>query len=249
MVSLPISLQDGFIPSIKNGDQVVVGQVIASKTDSDEEKINVPKELAIARNKVKKVLKKSPGDEVKEGDIIAQKKSFLGQTVTLRSRVSGTVTRYERDSGNLVIKTGVSSEPDNLISPVDGIVSLCDNKQIVIDTEKNVLIAEKVVGEKGQGEILLLKTDDPYHLNTQAIGKIVVGGNLTREMLLKGIGIGVIGLIGSKISDEDLDYLTEKKFKTPVLRIDELSLKKIIEWEGKKAFIDPESYSVIFLSL
>jgi len=249
MTSLPISLPDGFIPSVKTGDKIIVGQVIALKTSRGEERINILKELSISKSQIKKVLRKIPGEEVKEGDIIAQKKSFLGQSITLRSRVSGTVIRYERDSGNLIIKTGASSTPENLISPVDGIVGLCDNIQIVIDTDKNVLIGEKSVGEKGQGTILVLESDDPYHLNAHAIEKIVVGEIFTREMLLKGIGIGVTGLIGSSISDEDIEYITEKKLTTPIFRIDRESLKKIVEWKGRKVFLNPESSSIIFLSL
>ena len=119
MTSLPISLHDGFTPSVQTGDFIIVGQVIASKTGSDEEIINIPQQLSISRSSAKKVIKKNPGDKVEKGEIIARKKSLLGtKSITLRSAVSGTVTRYERDSGSLVIKTGLttSSEPENIIS-------------------------------------------------------------------------------------------------------------------------------------
>ena len=250
MTSLPISLPDGFIPSIQVGDQVAIGQIIATKQVRIEEIINIPRQLSLKRSQVKKVLKKIPGEEVMEGDIIAVKKSFFGtKNIILRSRVSGTVTRYERDSGNLVIKTGSSAPTDveNIISPVDGKAVLCNNREIVIDTDKNTITGNKAVGGKGEGVICKLETDDPYHLDSRTIGKIVLGGKFTREMLLKGIGIGVEGLVGTQINDEDLAHISEKNFQTPILEVTEQNLEKLIEWSGKKAFLDAQAKTIIFL--
>ncbi len=252
MTSLPISLPDGFSPSIKAGDQVTSGQIIATRILNNDEIINIPKLLGIKRSHVKNVLKKSPGDLVKQGDIIAQKKSLLGtKSVALRSRVSGTILRYERDSGNLVIKTGasVNSDKENVISPVDGKAVLCNNNEIVLETNKEGIIGSKSVGGKGEGEVLVLLADDPYYLNTQTIGKIVVGESLTQEMLLKAIGIGVMGMIGTKVNDEDIELIQEKKFDMPILEITKESREQLIEWSGKKVFLDAESKSIVFLQL
>lgn len=250
MTSLPIQLPQGFIPSITQDDQVIVGQTIASKKGSDEEIINIPQALSIKRSSVKKVLKKSPGEQVTAGDIIALKKSLFGtKSILLKSRVSGIVTRYERDSGNLVIKTSSStqSEVENLISPVDGKVILCNNREIVLDIDKNALIGSKATGGKGEGEVFRLEADDPYHLDARTIGKIVLGGKFEREMLLKGIGIGVAGLIGTEIQDEDIAHISEKNFQTPIIEITEQDLGKLIEWAGKKVFLDAKNKSIIFL--
>lgn len=248
MTALPINLPDGFSTVVKVGDNITVGQVISNQTTYHEEIINIPKALSVKRSQVKKYLKKSPGDVVEIGEIIAKKNSLFGPKVTIESSVAGTVVRYERDTGDLVIKKSQKTTLNELISPVDGIVALCDNSKIVINTDKNVLVGLAGSGESGQGEVFVLKEDDPYYLDSSTIGKIVVGGSFTREMLLKGIGIGVLGLVGTDIKDEDSDYLDAKKFKTPVIKIDKKNMEKVIEWNTKKVFLNPRLLAIIFLS-
>ncbi len=252
MTSLPISLPDGFIPSIQEGDQVAVGQVIAVKKINEEEIINIPQALSISRSAIGKVLKKNPGDRVIEGDIIALKKNLFGtKSIILRSRVSGTVLRYERDTGNLVIKpdSSASAEVENIISPVEGKAILCNNNEIVINTDKNTVIGNKSVGGEGEGELFRLEANDAYHLDARTIGKIVIGGSFTREMLLKGIGIGVIGIVGTEIKDQDIAHIIEKNFQTPIIEIIEQDMVKLTEWTGKKVFLDAQSKSIIFLHI
>lgn len=248
MTTLPIILPDGFTPDVNVGDNIIIGQTIASKKSTGEEIVNIQQELSVSRSQVKKILKKSPGDSVSIGDILAQKKSFFGGVTTLRSKAEGTVVRYERDSGNLVIKTGSDSVISSLFSPVDGSVSLCNNKEIKIDTDKNVFIGIDSTGTNGEGKVLILRESDPYYLNSQCIDKIIVGQSFSREMLLKGIGIGVTGIIGTDISEKDLEYLNDKRFKAPVIKVDDKSLDKIIEWSGKKVFLDAEKRSIILFS-
>lgn len=250
MTPLPISLPDGFTSKVNISDHVRVGQVIAAKNSSSEEIINIPSALSVTYRKAKKTLSKIPGEKVKKGDVLAVKKSFFGGNTVLRSAVFGTVLRYERDSGNLVIKLSEAiSAPAEIISPVDGIIKVCDNREIVIDTEKNVIIGEDSVGDKAQGVVLLLQSSDPYLLNSSATERIVVGDKLSREMLVKGVGIGVAGLIGVEIADADLAHLAEKKFKTPVIKIDRKDYERLTEWRDKKVFLNPQSNSIILLSV
>lgn len=249
MTSLPINLPDGFIPKVKKGDKVTVGEIIATQTTQDDEVINIPKELSIKKSQVKKYLKKNPGDGVSVGDVIAIRKSLFGSGVMLKSTIEGTVVRYERDSGNLIIKKSQKTTTSTIISPVDGIVSICDNSEIVIDTDKNAFVGVSGSGENAEGTITILEKDDPFYVDSSTIGKIIVGRNFTKEMLLKGIGIGVVGIIGSEIEDKDIEHLIEKKIKTPVIKIEKEDLEKIINRDTKKVFLNPELKSIIFLSL
>ncbi len=259
MTALPILLPDGFAPLIKENDSVTIGQPIAQKFIKDEEIINIPKQLSISLSQAKKVVKKNPGERVKKGEVIALKKGFLGmQQEAVISRVEGIVTRYERDTGNLAIRTSRESLTEDIISPVDGIVSMCDNKKIVINTEKNVITGEKSAGTSGEGEVFILEeslsetngeenTNLLYFLDSRAIGKIVVGGNLTRDVLVKGIGIGAIGIIGTNIADEDIAHILEKKMETPVIQIEVGKIEPLRLWSGKKAYLDAESKSIVLL--
>ena len=148
MISLPVQLPPGFTSLVTTGDTIRTGQTIAQKTTTNEQVINISEQLGIPIKKVKNVLKKNPGDEVKEGDVIAVKKGFLGfDSHRVISRVNGVVDRYQRDSGNLIIKTGSQVMMEKLVSPVDGTITLCDNKKIVIETEKNIALAQKGSGQ------------------------------------------------------------------------------------------------------
>lgn len=250
MTALPITLPSDFSPVISKNDAVMVGQIIAKRNSTSESTINIPHGLSITIRQAKKALKKFPGEKVQKGDIVAVRSSFFGGHTVLRSNVEGTVIRYERDSGNLVVKTaGQVADISELISPVDGIVKLCNNDEIVIDTDKNVLIGTSGIGEMAQGEVMVVDSTDPYYLNSKAIEKIIICEKFSREMLVKGIGIGVLGMIGVEIEDDDLEHLIEKNFKTPVIKIAKDDLQKVIGWKGKKVFLNPESKSAILLSL
>lgn len=249
MTALSIPVPAGFSPRVNVGDTVVAGQVIAESALKDEVIINIPKELSIKRTEVKKVLRKNPGDQVEEGDVIAVKKGFLGQiSAVLKSSVKGTIIRYERDTGNLFIRnSSYNSLTENLLTPVAGQVVLCNNSEIAVSTEKNTIVAKRGVGATTRGEIFVLGGDDVYYLNASAIGKIVVGRTLSQEILLKGIGIGVGGIIGINI--HGMELLTEKKYETPVMEIDDEKLKELISWHGKNIYMNVETKSIILLEL
>jgi hypothetical protein len=251
MTSLPVLIPDGHTPCVNVGDTITAGQVIAVNNTHREKRINIPRELSVNLKNAKNYIKKIPGERVEKGEVIAVKKSFFGNGIVLRSKVEGTVGRYERDSGDLII---ITSSPDNsqkldLVSPVEGIVELCDNREIVIKTDKNVLNAEFATGEAVTAELLAIGTPDAYHIDSKTIGKITVCASLTREMILKGVGIGTAGFIGVDIKDSDLEYLIEKKIATPVVRIDAKSFERVYEENGKKVAVNPEAKALIFIKI
>lgn len=250
MTSLPVLLPDGFHSIVAIGDTVTVGQVIARNEEKEEEIINIATELGVPLKKVKNVLKKQPGDPVSLGEVIAVKKSFFGfDQDSLVSKVDGIISRYERNTGNLAIRTSGRSVTKNLISPVDGSIALCDNERIVITTDKDVVAGTKSIGKSVTGEVFLLEdtANVLYHLDRRAIGKIVVAGNLTREILSKAIGIGAIGIVGTNISDQDLEYIAQKHQHVPILEIETHAKEVIQTWKNKKIFLDSQSKTIIFL--
>lgn len=250
MISLPINFPSGFIPLVKSGDLVSVGQIIASKSTADSETINIPQALSIKLSKVKKVLIKMPGEAVAKGDILAVSKNLFGTKKTiLRSNVEGTVVKYERQTGNLLIKTDVDLAKEDIVSPIDGTIGICHNDKIFINTDKNFVSGIKSAGGEGKGEVFVLEVDDMYRIDSSAIDKIIVGHNLNREILLKGIGIGVAGMIGTAISDNDLAHIQEKNFTTPIIEIGEENLRQVLESTNRKLFIDAKTKTIIFLSL
>ena len=252
MVKLPILLSAGFVPVVKVNDQVKAGQVISSKVVRKEYIISVTKELSVSTEKARKYLKKNPGDTVTIGDVLAVKKGFFGlNEEKIVARVDGMVSRYERDRGNLVIQALPACLPAgrDVVSPVDGIVVICNNNIIVIGTEKDVYSGTKGVGESVIGEIFILEGDISlyYALDSRAVGKIVVGGNFPRELLIKSVGMGAIGIVGTNIRDADIEYLSSRAMELPIIEVESIIIEKILQWKDKKIYLNSQEKQILFL--
>ena len=254
MTSLPILLPYGFSPLVKLNDLISAGQKIAENTAPQEEIINIPKELRISIRKAKKVLQKNPGDAVAQGEVIALKKKFLGmQKEAVISKIAGTILKYERDTGDLYIRTSYTNLTDSFVSPVDGIVTLCDNEKIVISVEKNVVLGTAATEAKGEGEVYFFETsslaNQIFFIDNKVSGKIVIAERLNRESLTKGIALGAVGFIGIGIEPEDIEYVRQKHKTIPVMQIDHDTLQKLAIWNNKKIYLDGQSRSAVLLQL
>lgn len=253
MTTLPIVLGSGFVSTVKINESVKVGQVIAAKTPDVEHVINLSKELSVPIEKAGKYLKKNPGETISAGDILAVKKGRFGiSEKKFISKVSGVVGRYERDTGNLVLieKSNVENHID-IVSPVDGIVVMCNNGKIVLGTEKQVYTCLSISGGSATGEIFVLEDSSStslyYDLDSRAVGKIIVGRNFTRDIIIKSIGIGALGIVGTKIESQDIDYLKGRHKDIPIFEVDDRTLDELKIWKGKKIYLNNLENVILFL--
>jgi hypothetical protein len=255
MTALPIPLPDGYTLLVSRNDSVTAGQPLAEPQKGDEEILELTKMLNISKDKVKHVLRKKPGDIVEEGDIIAQKKSFLGlDQDTVVSKVSGKVTRYERFTGNLIIQTENQSHTKKIVSPVDGTVTLCNNEQIVIQTPKRVVLGKNGWGGKRRARLFILeasfsrdKTNVLYHLDNQSIGKVVIGKKFTRDMLMKGAGLGIKGIICLHIAEEDREYIQKRGQTMPIIQVTEDGMHEVRTFQA--VALDGELKTIVQLQV
>lgn len=255
MTSLPIHLQSGFIPSCKVGDKVAIGDVLAKKTKVREELVHVADAMGVNAHDVGRLIKKNPGDSIKKGDILAEKKSLFGNKRVVAT-MDGTLSRIERDSGIVAIHlptdTEESQETETLISPLVGTISLCDNEQIVIDTLSVFVQGLLGIGGNTQGVVVLVgKTGEvvkPEDLDSNIIEKIIIGSAFSRDSLLKAIGMDVTGIIAIDIREEDLAYISDKNIKTPIIQVKEDDYKKLIKCTGKTLYIEGTAKTIILLA-
>src|SRR3989344_8621313 len=157
MSSLSILLND-FVPKVKTGDDVVSGQVIATKKPASlasqpacqaeqggqgesvaggergkDIEVDVAEVLDIKPGEAVKFILKRPADRIEEGGLIAAKKGVLGiGGKGIRSKVTGTVFKIDEALGVLYVRTIQKDKEEDIFSPVDGVVELCDNKKIAI---------------------------------------------------------------------------------------------------------------------
>jgi len=254
MTVLPIELPDGFIPSVSQGDTVISGQILAKKEVPQDETVNIMQGLSLSRKEAKKALKKGPGEKIYPGDVIAAKKNIFGKVkAQIVSQISGIVLRYERDTGNLHVRTDYEPSSLQIISPVAGKITLCNNKEIRIETENALVSTGIALGETGEGTLFVLKesfdedgSDNAlYYLDSRAEGKIVFVNTISRDIIIKGDSIGAAGFLGVSIAEEEVDYIQKRGIKLPVLEVIDEYISPLHSWENRKIKVDVVSKAVI----
>lgn len=274
MTSLPVRLPSGFTPLVHEGDTVTIAQPLARRILAKEMFLNIPKLLGCNPAAIKTALLKKPGDTVMKGDILAEKQTFFSKK-QIRSNVTGTITRYERSTGSLVLRvndtpeytttlsiqegalqTDASGEAveDLLRSPLDGLITLCNNEQIVIKTDKNVLSSNASTGIKAQGTLTALTGSQSEavtvgDITTDIIDSVLLGGQFSREVLQKALGMDVLGIIGTDVTDSDMEYFSQKQMQTPLLRVSEDVYEVLRRWDKKPVFIDGSTGAIVLLTV
>ena len=252
MTLLPVLLQPGFAPKVSVNDKLTAGQIIAEKKDrAVEEVIHISQILKISPQKITKALRKHLGDSISKGDIVAVKKGALGLgTKKIISDFSGTIIKINEGTGDVLIHT--SSGDKNLItiiSPVDGTVDFCNNEKIVIKTDREAMLAKRAEGGEARGELFVIDGDDIdfAKIDFGVSKKIVLGKKFEKGSIFKAFGLGALGIIGVEIRESDLDDLSEKGIKSPVIQIEEEDYSKLVKQKNKQIYLDPENKSIVVL--
>lgn len=245
MFLLPINLPKGFAPKVSVGDKLRVGQVIAQNTSTLHEEIIHLSDYGISPKAIFKSLQKNLGEAIKAGEIIAIKKKTFGKDQIL-SKISGTIIKIDEDTGDVKIKSLEEKNPDEINSPVDGTVEICNNDKIVIKTEKKILVAKDAVGESTEGE-LLSGEFSISSLTGQVNGKIVVSYSLNKVSVFKSLGLGANGIIAVELEDMDFLDFTEKKIGAAIFLVDKEVFKELGKYDGKKVFSDVKNKAIFIL--
>lgn len=266
MTHLPVTIPEGYTLLIKKGDNVAVGDRIAEKITEDEQtpqkeekNIDVSSLLSLRPSKVRSYLKKGPGNTIKPGDTIAEKPQTLGlKSQKLISTIAGTVTKFDRMNGILYIEQegSVEKKPERKIeeiySPLDGTVESVSDTEVQIKGKGTGLTAVKGVGGVGEGALFPIESEEEKVVSTDIIGdcagKIIMVDGITREALAKASAVDVAGIISTRIADEDLDYIEEKRLPVPVVEVTAEIFRKlkkekgsVITLHGSMKMIQPHS--------
>ncbi|MDP3940933.1 MAG: hypothetical protein Q8Q49_01345 [bacterium] len=252
MSLLPVPIPSGFRVLVKKGERVTQGQVLADRDESYlERKIPLAKLLNVSPKKAAKLLKKNPGDSIKEGEIIARKPLFVS-VLEVVSSASGTMLRFEREAGEVVFEISGKDVQGaiDVVSPVSATVSECSEHEVVLETKNTGAVGVKGTGGKAEGVLFVLSGDkeaeiDGGKITVDMIGNIILAGILTGEALAKSSGMGVAGIILSHIDDEQLALLEEKRMLIPILVVDSQTFEALAKQGGKKVYLDPIAKTVL----
>jgi hypothetical protein len=272
MTSLPILLPDGYTPTVKSGDSVAVSQIIAKKTTTDseeeipgsarEEIVDLPVQLGLMPEKIGKTLTKNPGDSVAVGEVLATKKQSFGlKELKVISQAAGTILRFERDTGRLIIRLDGAdmdsqtpmADPDTILSPVAGTVSSVDKKTVTIATEQKATLTDFGSGAVGEGELMEVsakQNKDEYvtEITGKAAGFILAVPSVDKQIIAKCDALGVAGIICLELAEDVVGYLNSRSLTFPLVKLSEEEYKKIVKQIGKRILLNGETRSIIVLA-
>lgn len=260
MNSLPITIPQGFSVVVKKGDKVDKNDLLAKAPEGmtapiPETIIDLTAVFNELPDTVRKYLLKGPGDRIEEGEIIASRgRSFGLKKDHVVSHMSGTIVRFDRGEGKLLISKDGSSEegvsPD-ILSPLAGSIKVCNNDSIVIESDTDEDVPQKSIspakvkadnegtGGKVTGLVMTLAPSgsdaiiSSSQITRDTISKILLLPDIEKDAIAKASAIGVAGILGTELSKDLFAYIKDRKIDIPLISITQEEGKKLVK--SKKA--------------
>ncbi|MCK4631615.1 MAG: hypothetical protein KAT79_00020 [candidate division Zixibacteria bacterium] len=200
---------------VKVGDKVNPEDVVArTHLPGNVVPINVANKLGIPPEDMAEIMVKKVGDPIKEGEMIALKKSFIKFFNTpCEATVDGTMESVSSVTGQ-VLQRG-HPIPVEVKAYVQGeITEVFENEGVEVSCYASFLQGIFGIGGETNGVIKVVTPDNKAILDDSLItddlsGKIIIGGSLvTADAFNKAIKVGVKGVVVGGLDDKDLrDFL------------------------------------------
>lgn len=216
---------------VKVGQKVAAGDPLAKSLDTQRRSLPIARLLKVKPQRVKRLLTKKIGEEVKIGEILAQKTSLFAKT-GLKSPVSGTLENFEEGSGILTLKTTL--EDLVLKAKVSGqVIKIKEGEELILEFSGAVIEAEKGIGVLKEGLIHVLKVPKArlFDLGSDLAGKIVAAASWTREALSKVGAVGATAVLGQETEEEEWPPSKDFTF----LLFSPANFEKVLKYEGERA--------------
>ena len=227
---------------VSEGQTVSQGSLLAQGENPKRVSLHLGLLLKTKPAKIRNSLFKKIGEEIKEGEIVAQKTHFLGKR-RVKSPQAGILENLDEESGILTIKTG--GVDFNLPSPVEGKVKeIKENEEIIIEFKGVEIKAEKGTGPPKEGEMAVLGNSavSLFNLSLDLAGKIVAAGIWSRETLSKARALGVEAVLGQEIEDFSLE-----KAELTLLLFSPENFEKVLKYNKHQAVVLGEEKSLIII--
>jgi hypothetical protein len=175
--------------------------------------IRLAERLGVEPNELKGIMRKGEGEEVKQGDLLAETKSFFGLFKNhVTSDVDGTIENISEVTGNVILRH--PPRPVNLTAYVKGtVVEVMPEEGVVIETQGAFVQGIFGVGGERQGALATIAASPQEVINASRITPdhadkvIVIGALITGDVLKAAQQVGVGGVVGGGILDADLRAL------------------------------------------
>lgn len=199
---------------VKKGDRVKPDDVVArTHLPGAVVPINVANKLGIPPEDIDMVMKKKPGDTIKEGEEIALSTSLWIFKSRAFATIDGTIESVSNVTGQ-VLQRGAPTPVEVKAYVTGEVTEVIENEGCVVSTIGSFVQGIFGIGGETHGELKVVAPDISTVLEENMItpeleGKVIVGGSMvTAGALKKAIDTGVRGIVTGGFDDKDLrDFL------------------------------------------
>lgn len=200
---------------VKVGDEVTPETIVArTELPGDLQIIKVSAQLSLDAEEFGKAVKVQEGQPIKEGDVVAELKTFFGLfSAKVKSSTTGTVEFVTPTTGNVgVRKPPIPVEVDGYIS--GKVVEVVPDEGVLVETHGALVQGIFGIGGERRGRIKVVVADANDELTIDKLpadctGLVLIGGSLVRaDVLRETAKRGAKGVVTGGIIDDDVaEYL------------------------------------------
>ncbi|RLF26124.1 MAG: hypothetical protein DRN14_07380 [Thermoplasmata archaeon] len=196
---------------VKKGDRVKAEQVVArTELPGNVQPVKAASILGQHQQDLLEYMLKKEGDPVKKGEIIATAKSFFGLFKShCYSPCDGTIESISTVTGQVIIRE--PPIPVEVDAYIDGVVTeVLPEQGVVVETQGAFIQGIFGIGGETFGELKMVcsSPEEPLemkHLEGDVAGKVLVGGSLVTEPVLrKAVDLGVKAIVVGGLDAVDL---------------------------------------------
>jgi len=196
---------------VEKGDHVNYDTVVAKAyAPGEPDLINAAPKLGVSKEKLQEYVVREVGDELEEGEVIAQYFMIFGLIKRyVRAPFDCTLISVSQYSGRILVRG--KPKPIEVRAYIPGeVVEVIPREGVVIENEASYIQGIFGIGGESFGEIHLVveSPNDPITEDTitsQHKGKIIIGGSYVKSNALKkAVEVGVKGIVTGSIKSSDL---------------------------------------------
>ncbi|GEM_PF-1271783 len=243
MAHLTFPLPEGAHPTIQVGAMVHVGDVIGhiSKKPVTSQTIPVAQILKFNPAKIFKHLKKTIGDTVYKGDVLAIKDGVLTAKKYI-AEADGVLTGVNHHSGEIVIEQTQNEAKDlALHSLIAGTVEAIEPTHLIIKVQKTLEIETQNAPHKSfGGEVVLTDAKGAMQLSLSDVqGKVVIATELSDYTMSK---LQTLGAAYFVVIDDTPETSSEEQLSLKNVN----DMQTIIDFSPKAVYANATGNTIIF---